>query len=103
MQGWIQQANAQGQTVISAVGDSGAADCDFQVTSATHGIAVDLPGAIPEVTGMGGTEFNGDAEATVTGRDAGATAYWSGTTGGTDTISSALSYIPEMAWNDTAN
>ena len=103
MQGWIQQANAQGQTVISAVGDSGAADCDFQVTSATQGLAVDLPGAIPEVTGMGGTEFNGDAEATVTGGDAGATTYWSGTTGGTDTISSALSYIPEVAWNDTAN
>ncbi|MDQ1390130.1 MAG: hypothetical protein QOF56_3584, partial [Acidobacteriaceae bacterium] len=103
MRGWIQQANAQGQTVVSAVGDSGAADCDFQVTTATHGIAVDMPAAIPEVTGMGGTEFNGDAEATSTNGDANATQYWSGTTGGTDTISSALSYIPEMAWNDTSS
>ena len=103
MQGWIQQANAQGQTVISAVGDSGAADCDFQVTTATQGIAVDLPAAIPEVTGTGGTEFNGDAEGVVTNGNTGATIYWSGTTGGTDTISSALSYIPEMAWNDTTN
>jgi hypothetical protein len=103
MQGWIQQANAQGQTVVSSSGDSGAADCDFQVTTATQGFAVDLPAAIPEVTGMGGTEFNGDAEAMSTNGDANATQYWSGTTGGTDTISSALSYIPEMAWNDTSN
>ncbi len=99
----IQQANTQGQTVMSASGDSGAADCDFQVTSATQGLAVDIPAAIPEVTGMGGTEFNGDAAATVTGGNASTTTYWNGTTGGTDTISSALSYIPEMAWNDTTN
>ena len=103
MQGWIQQANAQGQTVISSSGDSGAADCDFQVKTATQGIAVDVPAAIPEVTGMGGTEFNGDAAAIVTNGDASPTSFWGRTTGGTDTISSALSYIPEMAWNDTTN
>lgn len=102
MRGWIQQANAQGQTVISATGDSGAADCDYQVASATQGFAVDLPAAIPEVTGMGGTEFSGDAAASVTGGNAGATSFWSGTTGGVDTVSSALSYIPEIAWNDSA-
>lgn len=101
MQGWVQQANLQGQTVISASGDDGAADCDYQVASATKGLAVDIPAAIPEVTGMGGAEFNGDAEGTVTNGNAGATSYWSGTTGGTDTISSALSYIPEEGWNDT--
>ncbi len=103
MQGWIQQANTQGQTVISASGDSGAADCDYQVTSATQGLAVDMPASIPEVTGMGGTEFTGDPAATVTSGNAAATTYWSGTTGGTDTISSALSYIPETSWNDTTN
>jgi hypothetical protein len=101
MRGWMQQANAQGQTVISAAGDSGAADCDFQVATATQGFAVDLPSAIPEVTGMGGTEFSGDAAASVTGGNAGATSYWSGTTGGNDTVSSALSYIPEIGWNDS--
>ena len=104
MQGWMQQANAQGQTVISASGDTGAADCEpSQSTSATTGPAVDIPAAIPEVTGMGGTEFNGDAEATVTNGNATPTSFWSGTTGGNDAISSALSYIPEMAWNDTSN
>ena len=97
MQGWIQQANSQGQTVMSASGDSGAADCDFRVKSATQGLAVDIPAAIPEVTAMGGTEFEGDPASTST------TTYWTGTTGSTDTISSALSYIPETGWNDTTN
>jgi len=101
MRGWIQQANSQGQTVMSASGDDGAADCDFQVKSATRGFAVDIPAAIPEVTGMGGTEFEGDAEGTVSNGNATATQYWAGTTGGTDAISSALSYIPEMGWNDS--
>ncbi|HEY6766178.1 MAG TPA: S53 family peptidase [Candidatus Sulfotelmatobacter sp.] len=103
IQGWAKQANSQGQTIISASGDSGAADCDFHVTSAALGFAVDIPAAIPEVTGAGGTEFNPalDPSATVSGSDAGATTYWSGTTGGTDAISSALSYIPEIGWNDS--
>jgi subtilase family serine protease len=101
MRGWIQQANAQGQTVITAAGDSGAADCDYQVKVATQGFAVDLPAAIPEVTGMGGTAFSGDSAGTVSNGNAGATSYWSGTSGGVDNISSALSYIPEVAWNDS--
>ena len=51
---------------------------------------------------MGGTGFFGDAEATVSGGNASATPYWTGTTGGVDTISSALSYIPEMEDGMTA-
>ena len=110
VQGWAQQANLQGQTIMSASGDSGAADCDPNSTdpngtSATGGLAVDAPASIPEVTGMGGTEFNADNPnngTTVTGGNAAADPpYWSGTTGGTDAISSALEYIPEEAWNDT--
>jgi subtilase family serine protease len=104
----IQQANVQGQTVIGPSGDSGAADCDLlTATTAIQGLAVDVPAAIPEVTGVGGSEFTGDAAGTVTGTapntNAGATAFWSDTKNATDTISSALSYIPEMAWNDTAS
>jgi subtilase family serine protease len=108
MRGWAQQANSQGQTIISATGDSGAADCDFHVTSATQGLAVDMPASIPEVTGAGGTEFNQslDPAGTVSGTppntNAAATTYWTGTTGSTDALSSALKYIPEVAWNDTA-
>ena len=60
--------------------------------SATHGYAVDVPASLPYVTGMGGTEFS-------EGDDTGATQYWSGTNNGNN--GSALSYIPEMVWNDT--
>ncbi len=93
-----QQGNVQGQTIVASSGDSGPADCDFStdpnnpVKIATHGYAVDMPASLPSVTGMGGTEFSeGDAT--------GATQYWSGTNNGNN--GSALSYIPEMVWNDT--
>jgi len=100
----VQQANSQGQTVTAASGDAGAADCETQTAkSATHGLAVDSPASVPEVTALGGNEFNGDATSTVTGGDAAADPpFWGGTTGGNDNLSSALAYIPEMAWNDTA-
>ena len=102
VQGWAQQANSQGQTIMAASGDAGAADCNATSSpSATEGLAVDVPAAIPEVTGMGGNEFEGDSAGTVANGNAGATTYWAGTTGSTDAISSALSYIPEMVWNDT--
>lgn len=91
-----QLANSQGQTIVAAAGDSGAADCDSStsttiVTSATHGLAVDAPASDPDVTGMGGTEFN-----------EGAGDYWSPAPNGADVSPSALSYIPEVAWNDTS-
>ncbi|MBZ5653054.1 MAG: S53 family serine peptidase [Acidobacteriia bacterium] len=100
----VQQANSQGQTVMAASGDAGAADCEDQTAkSATHGLAVDSPGSVPEVTALGGSEFTGDAASTVTGGDASADPpFWGATTGGSDNVSSALAYIPEMGWNDTA-
>ena len=93
-----QQGNAQGQTMVASSGDSGPADCDFStdpnnpVKTATHGYAVDIPASLPSVTGVGGTEFS-------EGNDTGATQYWSGTNNANN--GSALSYIPEMVWNDT--
>jgi subtilase family serine protease len=92
---WGQQANAQGQTILGPSGDSGAADCDFPqtstqiITSAVFGLAVDIPAALPYVTGVGGTTFN-----------EGAGTFWSSTNNASN--GSALSYIPETAWNDTA-
>jgi hypothetical protein len=102
----FQQANAQGQTVLAAAGDDGAADCDEQtnsnappITSATQGLQVDYPGSSAYVTSMGGSEFMGDG--TAQNPSTGADQYWSGANGSNDVITSALSYIPEMAWNDT--
>lgn len=99
-----QEANSHGQTITAASGDSGAADCETaSAKSAIQGLAVDAPASVPEVTGIGGTEFTGDAAGTVSGADAGANPpFWGATTGGADNISSALIYIPETTWNDTA-
>jgi subtilase family serine protease len=104
----VQQANTQGQTVVAASGDSGAADCDPNSTdpndtSATQGFAVDVPAAIPEVTGMGGNTFSADSPTYTTNNPPGANPpYWAAAGSTTDTVSSALEYIPEDAWNDTA-
>jgi uncharacterized protein (TIGR03437 family) len=95
MQTWAKQGNAQGITWVAASGDSGAADC-YQATGGPFGgvsgdlsLATDLPASIPEVTGVGGTEFN---EGTGT--------YWNSSNNST-TKASARSYIPETAWNDS--
>ncbi len=99
VQGWAQQANSQGQTIVSASGDDGAADCDGLVASATQGLAVDVPASIPEVTGMGGNTFTGDS--TTNTAPGGNPPYWAAATATADLVSSALEYIPEDAWNDT--
>ena len=85
----FRQANAQGQTIVGPAGDSGATDCDYQDTSATQGLAVDFPASSPYVTGLGGTMFN---EGTGT--------YFNATNGSYS--GSAISYIPETVWNETA-
>jgi uncharacterized protein (TIGR03437 family) len=85
-----QRANAEGITWLVAAGDSGAADCeDRGAVIAQDGLAVDAPASVPEVTAMGGSEFNeGNGN------------YWSSTN--TASGGSALSYIPERVWNDTS-
>ena len=91
----VQQGSSQGQTLSAASGDAGAADCEgANSTTSTTGLAVDVPAAIPEVTGVGGSEFTGDPSSTA------ATQYWNAT-GSSDDISSAVGPIPEMVWNDT--
>src|ERR1700730_17288175 len=68
LRGRVQQANLQGQTIVGPSGDSGAADCESRSSqSATHGLAVDVPASIPEVTGVGGSEFTGDAAGALSG------------------------------------
>lgn len=107
LQQWAQEANAQGQTIVGPAGDQGAADCESATAStATKGLAVDVPAAIPEVTGVGGSEFTGDSSqcannsCPASGSPADSP-YWSGSSSLTSGAS-ALTYIPETTWNDTA-
>ena len=59
-----QQANVQGITWINGSGDSGAAGCDPQGSPlGQNGEAVALPGGIPEVTSVGGSQFDDSAGA----------------------------------------
>jgi hypothetical protein len=93
--GWfrnvVQQAAAQGITWVAASGDTGPAGCESQLkdSAGANGVTVNLPASVPEVTGVGGTEFT-----------EGKGSYWSSTPGGD--VTSAQSYIPERGWNDSA-
>jgi subtilase family serine protease len=86
------QANVQGQTVMSATGDTGATDCDATGV-ATEGLSVDFPASSPYVTAAGGTMFSGDVNTPAT--------YWNSTN--TTTGGSVTQYIPEQPWNETTS
>jgi subtilase family serine protease len=94
---YLEQAAAQGQTVVAAAGDNGSSDCYGEYSSKepadNEQLAVDFPASSQYVTGMGGTEF--PAADIVSGNN---TYFAAETT--TDIINSALSYIPEQVWND---
>ena len=93
----LEQAAAQGQTVVSAAGDDGSTDCfgEYKTSDVADNeqLAVDFPGSSQYVTSVGGTEFPSADVAT------GNTTYFTGQST-SDTIVSAKSYIPEMVWND---
>jgi subtilase family serine protease len=113
----IRQGNSQGQTMTTASGDTGASDCegDLQTTpaSATLGLGVDMPAAIPEATSVGGAEFTGDSvvcDATAgcpttplcpDGSAPADSPFWLGACALTSAVATAEEYIPEMAWNDS--
>lgn len=90
-----QQANVQGITWLIASGDQASAACDRNLNTgtmplmATHGLSVNYPATLPEVTAVGGTMFS-----------EGSGTYWASQNAANGT--SALSYIPEVAWNETA-
>jgi len=95
----LEQATTQGQTVMAAAGDEGSTDCygNGLSTTVAQSAAVDYPASSAYVTGMGGTEIS-SANAAYDESD---TAYWAAQSS-SDVISSALQYIPEVAWNDDA-
>lgn len=83
-----QQAAAQGITVFVAAGDSGAAGCDSASASrAVAGRGVNGLCSSPYSVCVGGTQFS----------DSNYGLYWGASN--TGTMGSAVSYIPEAAWN----
>jgi subtilase family serine protease len=87
-----QQAVAEGISVFVAAGDEGAASCDAGFSAATHGIGVSASAATPYNVAVGGTDFAD----TYLGN---AGTYWSSSN--SSTYGSALSYIPEIPWDDS--
>ena len=90
-----QQAAAEGITVFVSAGDNGAAGCDnFDASPpapAEFGLQVSGFASTPYNVAVGGTDFNDFSNPST---------YWS-TTNNSTTQASALSYIPEIPWNDS--
>jgi hypothetical protein len=94
------QAVAQGQTVVVAAGDSGSDACDRGDGNGPNsgqdlgitGISVQSQSSSAYAVAAGGSDFS-DIYQNNTGN------YWSASNGAG--FASALSYVPEMAWNNT--
>ena len=90
--GLYQQAVTEGVSVFVSSGDEGGASADADEATATHGIAVSGFTSTPYNVSVGGTDF-GDAYAGTV------SSYWGSANG--STYGSALSYVPEIPWNDS--
>ncbi|MFZ0746996.1 MAG: protease pro-enzyme activation domain-containing protein [Terracidiphilus sp.] len=98
----LQQAESQGQTVIASSGDSGSTACFIENPPQTgdptlavqEELAVNYPASSPYVTGLGGTEITAADSVSKN------STYWDAETPGSDILTSAKIYIPEVAWND---
>jgi len=67
----VEQAAAQGITVIAPAGNGGPTACDAGATAATQGAAVAYPASLPDLTAVGGTALVDNAESAWTGLRAG--------------------------------
>lgn len=88
-----QQAAAQGITYVVAAGDSGSAGCDNprSQVQASHPPSVNMLASTPYTVAVGGTMFNENGHNST---------YWN-SSNAQATRASALSYIPENAWNES--
>ncbi|HEX4066952.1 MAG TPA: S53 family peptidase [Acidobacteriaceae bacterium] len=92
----MEQAASQGQSVIAAAGDTGSTACygtPGMTTTQQEALVVNYPASSAYAVALGGTEFSSTDVASSN------STYW-GSASGSDTVSSALSYIPEQVWND---
>jgi hypothetical protein len=85
-----QQAASEGITAFVSSGDSGAAGCNGGSSTAGSAAGVNGLCSSPYSTCVGGTEFN-----------EGSGSYWAATNSSSN--ESALSYIPETVWNESAS
>lgn len=88
----FRQAAAEGMSVLVSSGDSGASGCDAAFTAPPASPQPNSPNYICSssyATCVGGTEFNDTSNPST---------YWNTSNG--SNLSSALSYIPEGAWNE---
>jgi len=94
------QAVAQGVTFFIAQGDTGADECapDERTPYSSLGINSGDNTASAYAVDVGGTDFMAQYNADVSGIPV--SNYWSATNN-SRTLASALSYIPEIPWNDT--
>lgn len=88
----FQQGVAEGVSIFVSSGDAGAAGCDRNSQFDFHGIGITGWGETPYNVSVGGTDF----EDTYLNAN---TTYWNSQN--TPFYESALSYIPEIPWNDT--
>lgn len=91
-----EQAAAEGISAFVSAGDGGSAGCDNFDTArfARDGLAVSGDASTPFDIAVGGTDFGGNFFNPA--------AFWSPTNDPT-TGGSALSYIPELPWNDSCS
>jgi hypothetical protein len=87
------QAASQGISSFVSSGDSGAAGCNGGSDTTGSGKAVSGLASTPYNIAVGGAQFNDTASPST---------YWNSTNNSTNQ-SSAKSYIPEIAWNESAN
>jgi pseudomonalisin len=87
------QAATQGISSFVSSGDAGAAGCNGGSDTTGSGKAVSGLASTPYNIAVGGSQFNDTASPST---------YWNSTNNSTNQ-SSAKSYIPEIAWNESAN
>jgi hypothetical protein len=92
-----QQGVAEGVSIFVASGDQAAGVCDVNATDApqfviTDGIGVNALASTPYNVAVGGTDFSDTYSMTNS-------TYWNATN--TSTFGSAISYIPEIPWNNS--
>ncbi|HKN61432.1 MAG TPA: protease pro-enzyme activation domain-containing protein, partial [Candidatus Acidoferrales bacterium] len=87
-----QTAASEGISVFVSSGDEGPTSCDPDSDAASHGISVNAWASTPYNVAVGGTDF-GDSFAGTNSM------YWSTTN--SSALQSAMSYIPEIPWNDS--